>query len=188
MRGLYIRTCPYCGGTASFEKALYDPSGRQLRATEPHNDWIGKCSDCGARTDYKPSRLAAVIAWNQQEFSEMTYRMNRPGHIRNTATWEAFAGAIFRMAYDDYKEAVINQMKYHKSGALPGEHWLAKSNPYLRKRAHEEAPYDIWKDEMDCRHCAMKEYQCQHKRNNLYREFKRHTAPPCPRREGDDST
>lgn len=187
MNGLYIRLCPYCGSTASFEKALYDSTGRQLREDE-RTEWVGKCSECGARTENKPTRLAAVIAWNQQEYNEMTYRMNRPGYVRDTATLEAFAGAIFRIAFDDLKDAYKACILKHDFRVIEGEHWLASSSLYLKQRAKDEAYYDIWKDRMGCRHCAMKEHQCPHKRRNLYYEFKRHTAPPCPRREGDDST
>lgn len=59
---LHIKPCPYCGAPASIERALYAPDGHQLGKDEPHNDWIAKCPECGARTEYQPSRLSAIIA------------------------------------------------------------------------------------------------------------------------------
>ena len=185
---LHIKPCPYCGAPASIERALYATDGHQLGKAEEHPDWVAKCPECGARTEYQPSRLSAIIAWNRGQFNGMTKILQLPRNTRSIEPYEQLAGAIFRIAFDDYKLAYKAKLLKHEPGAPQGEHALIKSIPYLKQRAKDEAYYDIWRDRMDCYHCAMKPYQCQHKTGSYWREFKEHRAPGCPRREGDDCT
>ena len=185
---LHIKPCPYCGRPASIEKALYYQDGTQIPKDAPHDMWLAKCSECGARTEYMPTRLSAIIAWNRGQFNGLTRIMHLPRNTRATEPYEQLAGAIFRTAFDDYKLAYKSKLLKHEPGAPQGEHALIKSIPYLKQRAQDEARYDIWRDHMDCHHCAMKPHQCLHKTGSYWREYKEYRAPGCPRREGDDCT
>ena len=183
---LHIKPCPYCGAPASIEKALYDSQGHQINDPDKRTKWIAKCPECGARTADGYTRVSAIIAWNRGQFNRLTYALHQPRPTRDPHAWEQLAGAIFRTAFDDYKLAYKAKLLTHKPGAVEGEHALVKSIPYLKQRARDEARYDIWRDRMDCYHCAYKPYQCRHKTGDYWREYKQHRAPGCPRREGDD--
>ena len=185
---LHIKPCPYCGRPASIERALYDSQGHQINDPDQRTMWLAKCPECGARVELQHTRLSAIIAWNRGQFNGLTKILQQP---RNTWTIEPFdqlAGAIFRTAFDDYKLDYKAKLLKHEPGAPQGEHALIKSIPYLKQRAQDEARYDIWRDRMDCYHCAMKPHQCLHKTGSYWREYKEHRAPGCPRREGDDCT
>lgn len=187
---LHIKPCPYCGAQASIEKALYDSERHQINDPDKRIEWIAKCPDCGARTEYQPTRLSAIIAWNRQQFNGMTKILHLPRNTQSTEPYEQLAGAIFRVAFDDYKDAYKAKLMKHEPGAPKGEHVLVKSVPYLEQRARDEAKYDIWRDRMNCTHCAAKPHQCRHKTGDYWREFKHGTAPLCIKDElvGDDTT
>ena len=187
---LHIKPCPYCGRPASIERALYDLQGNAITDPDKRIMWLAKCSECGARTEYMPTRLSAIFAWNRGQFKGLTHIMNLPRNTQSTEPYEQLAGTIFRVAFDDYKDAYKAKLMKHEPGAPKGEHVLVKSIPYLKQRAQDEAKYDIWRDRMNCIHCAAKPSQCRHKTGDYWREFKHGTAPLCIRDElmGDGKT
>lgn len=187
---LHIKPCPYCGRPASIEISMYDTGGTFITDQKNRTLWLAKCSECGARTEYHHTRLSAIIAWNRHQFNGMTRLMNIPRNTQDTEPYEQLAGAIFRVAFDDYKLACKAKLLKHESGPPQVEHTLVKSVPYLNQRAMDEAKYDIWRDRMNCTHCAAKPYQCQHKTGSYWREFKHGTAPLCIKDElmGDGKT
>ena len=181
---LHIKTCPYCGNTPSIEKSIYYPDGRAIPKDAPHDLWLAKCYDCAVRTEYQPTRLSAIIAWNRGQFNKLSYIATKPRNTDDPETWTNLGGAVFRTAFDDYKLAVKGLILQHRNESnLEGDHWLAQQNEYLKRRAWDEARYDIWRDRMDCMHCPAKESECEHKYGNLYLQFKHGTAPDCVRDE-----
>ena len=198
---LHIKPCPYCGALASIEKALYDSQGHQINDPDKRIEWIAKCPDCGARTEYQPSRLSAIIAWNRGRFNGLTKILNLEHDTKNPDPWYKLRDAIILVQTEDLKaEAVMREARRAAGGRvgseLRGESWFYSSG-YERlcgpdgaevvRGIKAQAPYLYWKERMDCAHCAVKESECPHKRDNSeWRAFNKGIARGCVKREGGD--
>ena len=198
---LHIKPCPYCGAPASIERALYAPDGHQLAKAEEHPDWIAKCHECGARTEYQPSRLSAIIAWNRRQFNGITKILNLEHGTKNPDPWYKLRDAIILVQTEDLKAEAIKREARKAAGGrvgskLEGESWFYSSG-YERlggpdgaavvRGIKAQAPYLYWKERMDCAHCAVKELECPHKRDNSeWRAFNKGIARGCVKREGGD--
>lgn len=177
---LHIKPCPYCGNAPYIERALYAPDGHQLSKDEEHPDWIAKCPECGARTEYMPTRLSAIIAWNRGQFDGLTGVLHSD-YTNDTDIWYGLLQGITKMAFDDYKASRLGKV------SLPGpdanDHSFIESLPAFKKAARDQIPYDDWRDRMDCIHCPAKENECPHKYGYLWIKFKNGKAPDCIRDE-----
>ena len=198
---LHIKPCPYCGNTPSIEKSIYYPDGRAIPKDEPHDLWLAKCYDCAVRTEYQPTRLSAIIAWNRGQFNGLTKILNLEHNTKNPDPWYKLRDAIILVQTEDLKaEAVMREARKAAGGRvgskLEGESWFYSSG-YERlcgpdgaevvRGIKAQAPYLYWKERMDCAHCAVKESECPHKRDNSeWRAFNKGIARGCVKREGGD--
>ena len=178
---LHIKPCPYCGNTPSIEKSIYYPDGRAIPKDAPHDLWLAKCYDCAVRTEYQPTRLSAIIAWNRQKFNKLSYVSTKPRNTDDTDIWYGLLQGITEMAFNDYKASRLGKV------SLPGpdanDHSFIESLPAFKKAARDQIPYDDWRDRMDCIHCPAKENECPHKYGYLWIKFKNGKAPDCIREE-----
>lgn len=113
---LHIKPCPYYGNPASIERALYAPDGHQLSKTEEHPHWIAKCPECGARTEYMPSRLSAIIAWNRRQFNGITKILNLEHATKNPDPWYKLRDAIILVQTEDLKAEAIKREARRAAG------------------------------------------------------------------------
>ena len=120
--------------------------------------------------DREPSKYKLI----KQRSLMMQEAKKQARSIGNQKSYWNLLTAIYKIALDNY------MLKYAEP---EGDHWLAKSNDYLCRRAKDEAEYDIWRDNNGCVHCVATEHECPHKYGNLYLEYKRGTAPDCIRDE-----
>lgn len=178
---LHIKPCPYCGNTPSIEKSIYYPDGRAIPKDAPHDLWLAKCYDCAVRTEYQPTRLSAIIAWNRGQFNKLSYVSTRPRNTDDKDIWYGLLQGITKMAFDDYKASRLGKV------SLPGpdanDHSFIESLPAFKKAARDQIPYDDWRYRMDCAHCPAKETECPHKYGYLWIQFKNGKAPDCVRDE-----
>ena len=198
---LHIKPCPYCGRPASIERALYYQDGTQIPKDAPHDMWLAKCSECGARTEYMPTRLSAIIAWNRGQFNGLTKILNLEHGTKNPDPWYKLRDAIILVQTEDLKAEAIKREARRAAGGrvgskLESESWFYSSG-YERlggpdgaavvRGIKAQAPYLYWKERMDCAHCAVKESECPHKRDNSeWRAFNKGIARGCVKREGGD--
>ena len=178
---LHIKPCPYCGNTPSIEKSIYYPDGRSIPKDAPHDLWLAKCYDCAVRTEYQPTRLSAIIAWNRGQFNKLSYIATKPRNTDDKDIWYGLLQGITEMAFDDYKASRLGKV------SLPGpdanDHSFIESLPAFKKAARDQIPYDDWRYRMDCAHCPAKETECPHKYGYLWIQFKNGKAPDCVRDE-----
>ena len=178
---LHIKPCPYCGNTPSIEKSIYYPDGRAIPKDAPHDLWLAKCYDCAVRTEYQPTRLSAIIAWNRGQFNKLSYISTKPRNTDDKDIWYGLLQGITEMAFDDYKASRLGKV------SLPGpdanDHSFIESLPTFKKAARDQIPYDDWRYRMDCAHCPAKETECPHKYGYLWIQFKNGKAPDCVRDE-----
>ena len=178
---LHIKPCPYCGNTPSIEKSIYYPDGRAIPKDAPHDLWLAKCYDCAVRTEYQPTRLSAIIAWNRRQFNKLSYIATKPRNTDDKDIWYGLLQGITEMAFDDYKASRLGKV------SLPGpdanDHSFIESLPAFKKAARDQIPYDDWRYRMDCAHCPAKETECPHKYGYLWIQFKNGKAPDCVRDE-----
>lgn len=178
---LHIKPCPYCGNTPSIEKSIYYPDGRAIPKDAPHDLWLAKCYDCAVRTEYQPTRLSAIIAWNRRQFNKLSYISTKPRNTDDKDIWYGLLQGITEMAFDDYKASRLGKV------SLPGpdanDHSFIESLPAFKKAARDQIPYDDWRYRMDCAHCPAKETECPHKYGYLWIQFKNGKAPDCIRDE-----
>lgn len=178
---LHIKPCPYCGNTPSIEKSIYYPDGRAIPKDAPHDLWLAKCYDCAVRTEYQPTRLSAIIAWNRRQFNKLSYISTKPRNTDDKDIWYGLLQGITEMAFDDYKASRLGKV------SLPGpdanDHSFIESLPAFKKAARDQIPYDDWRYRMDCAHCPAKETECPHKYGYLWIQFKNGKAPDCVRDE-----
>ena len=198
---LHIKPCPYCGKPASIEKALYAPDGHQLGKDEEHPHWIAKCPECGARTADSLTRVLAIIEWNRGRFNRFTHVLHQPHNTNDPQAWIKLRDAIILIQTEDLKVEAIKREARRAAGGrvgskLEGESWFY-SPGYERlggpdgaavvRGIKAQAPYLYWKERMDCAHCAVKESECPHKRDNSeWRAFNKGIARGCVKREGGD--
>lgn len=178
---LHIKPCPYCGNAPSIEKSIYYPDGRAIPKDAPHDLWLAKCYDCAVRTEYQPTRLSAIIAWNRGQFNKLSYISTKPRNTDDKDIWYGLLQGITEMAFDDYKASRLGKV------SLPGpdanDHSFIESLPAFKKAARDQIPYDDWRYRMDCAHCPAKETECPHKYGYLWIQFKNGKAPDCVRDE-----
>lgn len=198
----FIKPCPYCGGEASIERALYTKSGDFIPKEKDRTEWIAKCQDCAVITKPAAKRVAAIIAWNNEEFNLMSRVMNTDGYTSDMDAWYKLRDAIILTQTTELEQAALEREVRKAAGGsfgskLRGESWFY-SDDYKRlmgppgdvivRGIKAKAPYEYWKLRMGCRHCAVKEGKCPHKADNsLWRQHVRGTAPGCMKRKpGDD--
>ena len=178
---LHIKPCPYCGNIPSIEKSIYYSDGRAIPKDAPHDLWLAKCYDCAVRTEYQPTRLSAIIAWNRGQFNKLSYISTKPRNTDDKDIWYGLLQGITEMAFDDYKASRLGKV------SLPGpdanDHSFIESLPAFKKAARDQIPYDDWRYRMDCAHCPAKETECPHKYGYLWIQFKNGKAPDCVRDE-----
>lgn len=178
---LHIKPCPYCGNTPLIEKSIYYPDGRAIPKNAPHDLWLAKCYDCAVRTEYQPTRLSAIIAWNRGQFNKLSYISTKPRNTDDKDIWYGLLQGITEMAFDDYKTSRLGKVSLPELYA--NDHSFIESLPAFKKAARDQIPYDDWRYRMDCAHCPAKETECPHKYGYLWIQFKNGKAPDCIRDE-----
>ena len=148
-----------------------------------------------------PSRLSAIIAWNRGQFNWFTNLLQRPRNTEDPDAWKKLRNSIILIQTEDLKVEAIKREARRAAGGrvgskLEGESWFYSSG-YERlggpdgdgivRGIKAQAPYLYWKERMDCAHCAIKELECPHKRDNSeWRAFNKGIARGCVKREGGD--
>ena len=198
---LHIKPCPYCGRPASIEKALYDSQGHQINDPDKRIEWLAKCPECGARTEYQHTRLSAIIAWTRGQFNGLTHIMHSDIRTPDMDIWYHLRDDIIIARTQRLKEeALAREIQKHRgvrvNSELKSEWWfytdgykklMGPDGDVIVKGIKAQAPYLYWKERMDCAHCAVKELECPHKRDNSeWRAFNKGIARGCVKREGGD--
>lgn len=188
MTTINIAPCPLCGSTTGqmIEPSMYAQEGKYIFSAENRTDWIVKCTDCHAITPPAHSKAQAIIYWNKNKLRPLSYILQGPNVKGDMEPYQNLLIAIYKTAFDDYKEALRRKRETGGRGRIEGDHWLMEQNPIFKRTALEQIPYDQWRDKMNCTHCAIKEADCPHKNAYPWIQFKNGKLHECPRRKGDD--
>ena len=179
MNPIKLINCPLCGSSdIAIEKSMYSRSGKFIAKSENRTEWIVKCNDCCAITDISHSRVQAISRWNMKNLNETCYTIQGPS-TTDPEPWWALATAIYRTAFEDYKDALRRKQETGGRGGIEGDHWLIKQSSAAKRAAREQIPYDQWRDKMGCSHCTATEQECEHKFSYPWIKFKNGKAQDC---------
>ena len=189
---LNMNLCPFCHtGHQVVERSMYDRHGNFIKDADKRTDWIVKCERCGAKSKNGMSKIDAVVKWNRQDFTYLTWAMQGEYMSSRSAVWNNLRDAIVMAQVDDLKTAAMARAcKDQQRGKLEGEDWFY-SEGYKRltsipgeavvRAVKEQAPYDVWRKRHGCASC--KRASCAHKQAYLWTDFRDGKAPDCPRTE-----
>lgn len=176
-----LSPCPLCGSTTAqrVERSMYTSDGKFIHGEKNRHQWIVRCENCFAITENSHSRIHAISRWNRGELTDASWELSTSDYTHDPEPWWNLATAIYKVAFEDYKEALRRKRETGGRGAIEGEHWLIKQSTAAKRAAREQIPYDQWRDRMGCSHCTATEQECEHKFSYPWIKFKNGKAQDC---------